>query len=273
MARLQETVGGQMLITMGKVCGGSGPLQMKGKWKLIPSLLTVSGEAAGAAAFERRLLLVVLQQLRSSARGLLDVDENTREASDPAVFIIRRRRAPRLRVAHHTHNRQQAPCHVHCAGWESQHVRGQWEQGIDMFGRLVSSLCDGGARVVWCYWDQFLIQVSHGYAPGGGDPAVRKVRKVSTLQRCALYCSIEILLRVDMFASHRFIESFCRLVSCTLTMSTSCSETTRFALWQCSYHAYVGLWLWMHINTQTPSAANILVTHKFVMLMSNCDSS
>lgn len=50
--------------------------------------LTVSRQATGAAAFQRGLLLVILQKLRSSPLRLLDVDENTREASNPAVFII-----------------------------------------------------------------------------------------------------------------------------------------------------------------------------------------
>lgn len=79
------------------------------------ALLTVSGQAAGAAAFQRGLLLVVPEQLRSSPLRLLDVDENSRETSDPAVFVVRGRRAPRLSVAHHTQDRQQTPCDVHGA--------------------------------------------------------------------------------------------------------------------------------------------------------------
>ena len=54
-------------------------------------LLTISREATGAAAFQRRLLLVILKELRSSPLGLLDIDENPREASNPAVLIIRGR--------------------------------------------------------------------------------------------------------------------------------------------------------------------------------------
>lgn len=53
--------------------------------------LTVPRQAAGAAAFQRRLLLVVLEKLRSSPLRLLDVDENPREASDPAVLVVRGR--------------------------------------------------------------------------------------------------------------------------------------------------------------------------------------
>lgn len=83
--------------------------------RLIKTLLTISREAAGAAAFQRGLLLVILQKLRSSPLRLLNVDENTRETSDPAVFIIRRRWAPRLSVAHQTQNRQQTPCDIHGA--------------------------------------------------------------------------------------------------------------------------------------------------------------
>lgn len=48
----------------------------------------VSGEAAGAAAFERSLLLVGLKQLRSSPLGLLYVDEEPRKPPDPAVLIV-----------------------------------------------------------------------------------------------------------------------------------------------------------------------------------------
>lgn len=50
--------------------------------------LTISGKATGAAAFERGVFLVMLQNLRSSPLRLLDVDENTRETSNPAVLII-----------------------------------------------------------------------------------------------------------------------------------------------------------------------------------------
>lgn len=79
------------------------------------TLLTVSRKATGAAAFQRGLLLVILQKLRSSPLRLLDIDENTREASNPAVFIIGGRRALRLSVAHQTQRRQQTPCDIHCA--------------------------------------------------------------------------------------------------------------------------------------------------------------
>lgn len=55
------------------------------------SLLTIPREATGAAAFQRGLLLVILQELRSSPLRLLDVDENPRKASNPAVLVIRGR--------------------------------------------------------------------------------------------------------------------------------------------------------------------------------------
>ena len=79
------------------------------------ALLTVSREATGAAAFQRGLLLVGLEKLRTSPLRLLDVDENPGKASDPTVLIIRGRRAPRLGVARQTQNRQQTPCDIHCA--------------------------------------------------------------------------------------------------------------------------------------------------------------
>lgn len=64
--------------------------------------LTVPGEATGAAAFERALLLVMLQQLRSSPLRFLHVDEDSGEAANPAVLIVRSRRAPRLGAAQQT---------------------------------------------------------------------------------------------------------------------------------------------------------------------------
>lgn len=78
-------------------------------------LLTISRKATGAAAFQRGLLLVMLQKLRSSPLRLLDIDENARKTSNPAVLIVRGRRAPRLGVAHQTQHRQQTPCGIHCA--------------------------------------------------------------------------------------------------------------------------------------------------------------
>lgn len=64
--------------------------------------LTVPGEATGAAAFERALLLVMLQQLRSSPLRLLHVEENAGETANPAVPVVRGRRAPGLGAAQHT---------------------------------------------------------------------------------------------------------------------------------------------------------------------------
>lgn len=64
--------------------------------------LTVASEAAGAAAFERTLFLVMLQQLRSSPLRFLYVDENSGEAANPAVLVVRSRRAPRLGAAQQT---------------------------------------------------------------------------------------------------------------------------------------------------------------------------
>lgn len=64
--------------------------------------LTVPGEATGAAAFERALLLVMLQQLRSSPLRLLHVDENSGETANPAVPVVRGRRAPGLGAAQQT---------------------------------------------------------------------------------------------------------------------------------------------------------------------------
>lgn len=64
--------------------------------------LTVPSEATGAAAFERTLLLVMLQQLRSSPLRLLHVDENPGETANPAIFIVGGRRAPRLGAAQQT---------------------------------------------------------------------------------------------------------------------------------------------------------------------------
>lgn len=57
----------------------------------VRTLLTISRKATGAAAFQRRVLLVILEKLRSSPLRLLDIDENPRKASDPAVLIIRGR--------------------------------------------------------------------------------------------------------------------------------------------------------------------------------------
>ncbi len=54
----------------------------------VKALLTVPREAAGAAAFQRGFLLVMLQELRSSPLRLFNIDENPRKASDPAVLII-----------------------------------------------------------------------------------------------------------------------------------------------------------------------------------------
>ncbi len=53
--------------------------------------LTISREAAGAAAFQRGFLLVGLEKLRSSPLRLLDIDENPRKASNPAVLVVRGR--------------------------------------------------------------------------------------------------------------------------------------------------------------------------------------
>lgn len=78
-------------------------------------LLTVSRQAAGAAALQRRLLLVVPQELRPPALRLPDVEEDAREASDPAVLVVGGGRAARLGVAQHAQHRQQAPGDVHCA--------------------------------------------------------------------------------------------------------------------------------------------------------------
>ena len=76
--------------------------------------LTVPGEAAGAAALERGVLLVALQQLRASPLGLLHVDKDAREAADPAVLIIRGRRAPgRLGATHQTEQCQHAARYLH----------------------------------------------------------------------------------------------------------------------------------------------------------------
>lgn len=69
---------------------------------VIAGELTVASEATGAAAFERTSLLVMLQQLRSSALRLLHVDENSRETANPAVLVVRSRRAPRLGAAQQT---------------------------------------------------------------------------------------------------------------------------------------------------------------------------
>lgn len=77
--------------------------------------LTVPREATGAAAFQRSLLLVEPQELRSSPLRLLDVDEDPGKSSNPAVLIIRRRRASRLGVAQQAQDRQQTPRDVHGA--------------------------------------------------------------------------------------------------------------------------------------------------------------
>lgn len=64
--------------------------------------LTVPGEATGAAAFKRTLLLVMLQQLRSSPLRFLYVDESSGEAANPAVLVVRSGRAARLGAAQHS---------------------------------------------------------------------------------------------------------------------------------------------------------------------------
>lgn len=97
MARLQETarenVKFRTKVDLNVVCDCFVGVKEK---------LTVPSEATGAAAFERTLLLVMLQQLRSSPLRLLHVDINSGEAANPAVLIISRRRAPRLGAAQQT---------------------------------------------------------------------------------------------------------------------------------------------------------------------------
>lgn len=105
--------------------------------------LTVPSEAAGAAAFERALLLVAPQQLRSSALRFLHVDENPGEAANPAVLVIRSRGAPRLGAPQQTQDGEDPPCGVHGAQFKSKHVNSS--PGADM--------SDGqDLRLLWSYW-------------------------------------------------------------------------------------------------------------------------
>lgn len=101
--------------------------------------LTVPSEATGAAAFERTLLLVMLQQLRSSPLRFLHVDENSGEAANPAVLIVRNRRAPRLGAAQQTQDGYKAPCGVHGAQFKSNHFNSS--SGADMSRALMGMIC------------------------------------------------------------------------------------------------------------------------------------
>lgn len=87
--------------------------------------LTVPREAAGAAALERALLRVALQQLRPSALRLLQIDEDAREAPDPAVLVVGGGRAAGLGEARrHTQHRQQGrPGAAHGARLKSEHFK------------------------------------------------------------------------------------------------------------------------------------------------------
>lgn len=80
-----------------------------------PVKLTILRQAAGAAAFQRRLLLVEVEEPRSSPLGLLQVDEDPGEPPDPAVLVVGGGGAPGLRAAQQTQGGQQAPCDVHGA--------------------------------------------------------------------------------------------------------------------------------------------------------------
>lgn len=117
----------------------------------------------------------MLQKLRPSPLRFLNIDENPREPSNPAVLIIGGRWAPRLNATHQTENRQQTPCGVHCAYCKSHHVRLQSRQSLDIFGSwLLGVDRHEMGPVLWFYW----CQLCHNYAPtGGGDPAVRKVSR------------------------------------------------------------------------------------------------
>lgn len=125
MARLHETARQDHDITNGNQPRTVSPAPWDARWSL-----TVPREATGAAALERALLRVTLQKLRSSPLGLLDVDENARKTSDPAVLVVGGGRTPRLSVAHQTQHRQQTPCGSHCAQLKSEHFKSPWRTGI-----------------------------------------------------------------------------------------------------------------------------------------------
>lgn len=50
-------------------------------------ILTILAKAAAPAAFPARALSVILQELGSQLLGLLQVNQKTREATDPAVSV------------------------------------------------------------------------------------------------------------------------------------------------------------------------------------------
>lgn len=85
--------------------------------------LTVPCEAAGAAALECALLRVAHQQLRPSALRLLQIDEDSREAPDPAVLVVGSRRTSELsEIRCHTEHRQQGrPRAAHVGQLKSAH--------------------------------------------------------------------------------------------------------------------------------------------------------
>lgn len=87
--------------------------------------LTVSCQAAGAAALERALLRVALQQLRPSAPRLLQVDEDSREAPDPTVLVEGSGRATGLGGArrHAQHRQQGRPSAAHGVRLKSEHFK------------------------------------------------------------------------------------------------------------------------------------------------------
>lgn len=114
--------------------------------------LTVSRKAAGSAAFYRRLLVIKLQDVGSSALRLLYVHIQSWISADPAALIVRCRRAAGVRRADQTQNPQQTPWDGHGAsrsscprGWK---VKSCCFEALVVFLAQVSGTCAGNRCVL-----------------------------------------------------------------------------------------------------------------------------